>query len=995
LLFYWARHIVCLLVFSIAFCHMRGQDATLWSFDYFGSAEGLPSSEVISVYQDHQRYIWIGHSAGVSRWDGYSFQNYLWAGSQRIGKTYQVRQDAGKRIWICAEGGLFLFDSDRLKHISTGKENMPVFNVLFLQNVVWLGTMEGPAMYAIEEWNNELGDDTISLNILPSWKRSFPTGNEAKQIDQARDGNIFIADAYALFAIEGNTHRRIWMHKDDREHVTGLKPLNKDSIYFTTTSRGLQALEKGMYRIVDSVSGTGNALQWQGSRLLYFATKGLYHFNPVTNCEQTILLLPEAYNKWGSSVLADQEHGYWIGTHEQLLHAKPGLFQTLSLPQLEGFDELYYSTQLRDGNVLVGGNRGRVFTRSPGGTFAFLLKSFPLAPVAQLYEDSDATIWLGSYYQGIASIRGNAVKIYTTKEGLRDNTNFFFAATKNGKLYTGGDGGVSEVIRNAGQVSFKNYALVGPSGDYPVFRSGMETLQGSLLFGGNWGLYKLVQDSLQPLSIRGAQTNSAITDMQQDNKGNIWISTNGNGILLCKEENNAIRLMKLFSEKNGLNASTYTDLLLDKDNVLWAASYKGLSRIEEQGGQYFIMNLQRNFIRAYHSISLMQDKEGVLWIPTSSGLAWLHPDKVKQSFTPPVLSWTSCYSLKEKKDIPISQLNNEMQFPYNENAFQFTFTGISLSPPAPVHYFYRIKELDTAWTDNGFSRQVSFQSLAPGKYTFEVKAHAGSSTPGTIQLSFTIAPPFWTRWWFITLLVIAIAAIILFAVRRRENIIKAREHEKAALKLTALRAQMNPHFIFNALNSVQHYILRGDADEANKYLSKFSKLQRLILNHCDQQFISLEKELEMLNLYLQLEQLRVKGNFDYAINIDEDIDPEEVNIPPMILQPFIENAIWHGLMPKHGGGFLKLNISMDKQFLICLIEDNGIGREASSILKNQQAASGNHHSKGLKLVEERLEILRQQYGQPFEFSISDITGESNAVTGTVVKLTIYTGETAN
>lgn len=211
-------------------------------------------------------------------------------------------------------------------------------------------------------------------------------------------------------------------------------------------------------------------------------------------------------------------------------------------------------------------------------------------------------------------------------------------------------------------------------------------------------------------------------------------------------------------------------------------------------------------------------------------------------------------------------------------------------------------------------------------------------------------------------------------------------------QLTTLRAQMNPHFIFNALNSIQQYILQGHVEEANRYLSRFSKLQREILNNSNQQFITLEKEIELLTLYLQLEQLRFDQTFTWHIVTDERIDPDEIRIPTMVVQPFIENAIWHGLMAKTGNKKVDVHFLLaSDDYLHCIISDNGIGREASARLKQASMANEKHQSKGLSLVSDRLQILEQQYKQTFQVSIQDILGESGAVAGTRVTLVIYVG----
>jgi LytS/YehU family sensor histidine kinase len=211
----------------------------------------------------------------------------------------------------------------------------------------------------------------------------------------------------------------------------------------------------------------------------------------------------------------------------------------------------------------------------------------------------------------------------------------------------------------------------------------------------------------------------------------------------------------------------------------------------------------------------------------------------------------------------------------------------------------------------------------------------------------------------------------------------------ATSQLTTLRAQMNPHFIFNALNSVQQYILKGNITEANRYLSKFSRLQRQVLNHSDQDFIPLEKELEILNLYLELEQLRFEGSFTCQIIVNPDIDTDEIKIPPMIVQPFVENAIWHGLMPKQGERHLQITFKLlNDEMLQCTVKDNGIGREAASKIKSSTQPA--HTSKGLSLVYDRLAILRQQYGQVFNAQIHDLKNENGEPAGTEITLHIHT-----
>jgi LytS/YehU family sensor histidine kinase len=198
------------------------------------------------------------------------------------------------------------------------------------------------------------------------------------------------------------------------------------------------------------------------------------------------------------------------------------------------------------------------------------------------------------------------------------------------------------------------------------------------------------------------------------------------------------------------------------------------------------------------------------------------------------------------------------------------------------------------------------------------------------------------------------------------------------LALKSLRSQMNPHFIFNALNSVNHFIAQQDERTANKFLSEFSQLMRLVLEYSQEDFITLQKEQEILALYMKLEHYRFRDKFEYEIDIDESINAESILVPPMLIQPYLENAVWHGLRYRDSVGFLKLTMKQDGSWLIVTISDNGIGRKKSAELKTENQRK--HKSTGLKNIKERLTILNNVYKKHYEVNVSDgIDGEGTEV----------------
>jgi tetratricopeptide (TPR) repeat protein len=229
------------------------------------------------------------------------------------------------------------------------------------------------------------------------------------------------------------------------------------------------------------------------------------------------------------------------------------------------------------------------------------------------------------------------------------------------------------------------------------------------------------------------------------------------------------------------------------------------------------------------------------------------------------------------------------------------------------------------------------------------------------------------------LLIIAIVVITTYFIYKNA---RASKVANQLLALKSLRSQMNPHFIFNALNSVNHFIAQQDERTANKFLSEFSQLMRLVLENSQEDFIPFYKEQEILSLYLKLEHYRFRDKFDYQINIDEEINAESIEVPPMLIQPYIENAVWHGLRYKKEKGTLNLNIHQEPENLVIEIIDDGIGRKQSNAIKTENQKK--HNSTGLKNIEERLNIINKVYKSNYGVVIHDLDEGS----GTHVRITL-------
>jgi len=290
---------------------------------------------------------------------------------------------------------------------------------------------------------------------------------------------------------------------------------------------------------------------------------------------------------------------------------------------------------------------------------------------------------------------------------------------------------------------------------------------------------------------------------------------------------------------------------------------------------------------------------------------------------------------------------------------------------------------------------VQYTTLPPGKYRFKVSAMNKkgywSESPAVIE--FEVMPPFWNTWWFrITATTFGIMAIILImylwikSVRRKEQLKTNIKKQMADLELQALKAQMNPHFIFNTMSSIQHLIVTGEKEDALKYLSRLAKLMRMIMENSSKTRVTVHDELVALEYYLQLESLRFKDKFSYSIIIDEMVDTQYDSIPAMLLQPYVENSILHGFSEKTIKGHLTIAIGKNEEGLCCSIEDNGIGRERAE--KKKRSSRMHEKSRAMSITASRLELLKSINNTSMSVVIKDMKDKDRIPCGTRVEIFI-------
>lgn len=343
------------------------------------------------------------------------------------------------------------------------------------------------------------------------------------------------------------------------------------------------------------------------------------------------------------------------------------------------------------------------------------------------------------------------------------------------------------------------------------------------------------------------------------------------------------------------------------------------------------------------------------------------------------------------KDFRLGGVSTDQKlFTYTKKNYLFNFQVATLKYRDIVQYQYRLKGLDETWKSLEYEQHsVEYLALPPGKYEFTVKAVNGVVEGEPVSISFEVDAPFFQKPWFFVTIILSLFILFLGMFRYREGRIKRKNqaiterHRMTAdlleMELKALRSQMNPHFIFNSLNSIQNLVLKQDVDNAYDYLVLFAKLVRSTLNFSNLNFIPIEQEIEFLEVYLSLEKLRMKEGFSFDIRYSGSLD---FKVPPLIIQPFVENAIVHGLLHKEGHKSLTIEFKIGEH-LTCIITDNGVGRSTAMEIAMRNMIS-EHESFAMQAIQQRLDLLNKHLGKSIgRFEVKDLE-ENGQPAGTQV-----------
>lgn len=973
--------------------------AQRWITRQYNIQDGLPNSNVFYVYQDQEGLIWLGTDNGLASFDGFqvetigtedgllgphitgiteNLQDELLVGSYRRGinilrQGVVIPPDSSSQMCpfgydLIQLGEKTAFSSASTLYIksSTGIQQIglrPTLNTHFGKN-----------------YNQSF---SFHVNIAPySEKESLLVGclgglflYKDQELKTFCDSLFWNLPVYSMYETQQGD---LWVGSFGKLlHI-------RDCEVMATYTEGIPA-DKWVHRILQDQKGN-----------LWISVNG-YGLCELNRSQSRVDFLGERLNIGHTDVnylMEDKEGNIWIATNGQgVLMIAYSDFQFFDSEQGLKGSQITALAQSPDGKLYVGTHKGLFLKRgnhfdriqlfdSPGDAYVFDLEyveGLGMVVAARMSTSlsssyvrriSDEILLIQSYtclsmgnnsllYQGIDYDQPITIAKIEADRSLIESRNISFPSLEKQqayriqKLFADDKGRVWIATRSHGLWMLPNLE---------ANVTGEET------------------EDIVPPSIR----QRSIRDFLSVSDSLYWIATE-NGLGKWESES-----WKFFGEADGLGANYCSSLVLDEDGGVWIGTARGLSYY--QAGEFMTLGPEEGLASPeIHALHLDRAGNGI-WIGTGNGLYFLpfHSSFSSRS----QVSHTIITHLSSRDSV--YRYPEDLVLAGEESDLEIRFRSLFYRHPDQVVYQYRLANRQQQWKTTRTPR-IEYASLADGLYDFEVRASLNRgkwSEPD--KLHFRIKSPFWKTFWFYLILALALVVMVILLARWRIRGIRQTEREKRDLRnqiyeleQKALGAMMNPHFIFNSLNSIQHYLNLYDKEAANEYLAKFARLVRMNMEVAQQSLTPLDEELYRLQLYLSLEQMRFGDQFEYDIQIDPELDPEEIELPSMIIQPFVENAIWHGILPAKRSGKILIHVSNSSEQMVRIcIDDNGVGIKQDSMSADNRTKSS-HISRGMEITKERLRLFSPQS----QLTVRPLLTEEGRSAGTQVEIYIPLEET--
>lgn len=950
---------ITLLIFCLVFSRItHAQGLVIRNYNV---KDGLANATVYGAVQDAEGFIWFATPTGASKFDGKRFRNYTKKDGLTDNDVIKLAADSRGRVWFLTNNGKPSFYSQQRVHNEENDSTLR-FNSRshYMQyafedhraKLTWFLNSAGRIIqYNGRELKVMLGDDTKDVFYFLRAKDTvlFRPLQSSLSLPSIKDSNnvtqkIFLT---ALSPVQAPVFK---------ERIKTQPVIITENVLYSYSRKDIIPFFKGQdWGITEEISSIciDRDNLWIGSQ------RALYLIRDYFRGEKKISKLLD--NHYVTSILNDRDGNIWITTYGDGVYHIP--FKHFYFGYLDNTNGLYshsvYSVfkDHRNGLLYIGENAGMLNIMDNKGAIH--------------RQALDSTLGRNSIFgilplpQGQEVIIGTDNGIYQYAPGYRKPKQILtMKAVKDMDMTPSGKLRVVSRSKMLSGLEFK-----------PTDLAGLETLISSIAsisdtsyyLGTGSGLYFSNGKGLPYPIQQDPRLSQSIKDLQWID-GYLWIGTSDQGIFVLKNN----QIIRHFKVSDGLVSDICQQLYYDGQGRLYVATNRGVSVIDTKE-RVLVRNITSNDGLMSDDIRGLCHSRDTLFVATSNGLCYFSRDHIPVDTIPP----TVYLNVVRYGDSSFPAYPYFTHLYERGSTFEVEFGAIAYDLPELVEYQYNFSnDTSSGWVTT-MSNIIPYPKLQPGEYKLLIRARkykSNWSKPAALNIS--ILPQWYQEWWARGILVLLALLAIILILRYIIGRIKGGEKRKteynrriAELEAKALTNQMNPHFIFNSLNSVQHLILEKEEKQALNFLADFATLMRQMLNNSRKSYISLEDEIAFLARYLDLEKIRFANSFVYRFEMSDELKEYTVYIPPMLIQPILENAIKHGLAPKNGSGHLLVKLEMHGDLLYCAVDDDGIGWEHANSIKSGKLAK--HESTALSVIRERLQIIKSFNGSVGKLEIID------------------------
>ncbi len=1012
---------------------LMAQDINERDFTRYTRQQGLSNNFISGIVQDSTGYIWVSTLRGLNRFDGTAFKTMLYtggAGSLPDNIITSMQLLPGDKLAVATVDGAQIIST---KTLASQTLEVPTEAVLrYWSNYVRFIRQDADGNYGMSTHTGfyifspggvlkkRLDGYTVK-DVGRSWMQFgkylnlLPNGNLLQENDnglyQYNRGSNSIEEAFRSYpalqwvaSFLGKPGTRIFFIGGNYLLFTNIA---KNSLVLLNLLTGNASMHAACFDI--------NEINWQStlSRIsdsvwaLTSGNKGFYLLH-IDTLSHNVTCYPQNYfsNYSCHIIFTDRQQRLWIGTGKGLFmqNLQREIIRSAFIAPGKHIDSNVTVTSLLvEGNTIFAGTAGNgllVLDKQVANGMHRLKAVFAQPRFVHVYSVilvQPDTLWLGTDSGLVWLHTGNYSSGIVNTSGIKELSGAPYEA----RLFFHDKAGNTWIGSNELNRIF-------------CYRKASHTLQ---TIGGS------TRDMLLKINVPES--------FAEDGKGNIWIG--GDAIARWNPQKNCVDTLiqqlpapvsrKIgFKVLNDMQGDIWT--LLPDDGIVKITGSNALLHLDDKrlSWDYYITKFptavyNRVFASSESSIGIldMQTQKSITLgyydgLPERTISTWgFNYDSLGRG------TWFACGNticqipdgaFVNKQHSPVFNINelavnNDSIIPYpsatvalehSQNNIRISFSAINYTDIQNMRFWYRLLNThDDGWTPLP-SQQVQFNNLKPGVYALQLKVTAlNSQWPEQVkEMTIEIRPPFHETPTFIVLAALGVLAVVYLVYRWQINAIRKTEREKAQVQhlkaelaeaqLSALQTQMNPHFIFNALNSIKRMVLDKETAKASRYLGKFAQMIRLTLSHSKETFVTLRENIEYLEAYLDMEQLRFDDSFSYSIQTGPGLGSDELNVPTLMLQPLVENAIWHGLMPRKGEKKIVISFMQRNGRVVCSIEDNGIGIGSAEKLKGLHKTT--HRPVGIENLRNRIKILNEKYDAGCTLTITDLQEEDPAVTGT-------------